>query len=140
MDQEPLVTEQIEDGKRLIERLVNEGVSVTAAGWVKETENGRWYLYLASNLVGDDGATRPAYSRINATVRQMPQLVWIRPLKVKAIAPSDPVAQAAVEISRRYPSKHPIRLGGGDMGGVSVDEVYIYPPLAATVPGGTARP
>jgi len=37
MDYVPLVNEQIEDGKRLLERLAEEGVTVKAAGPVSVT-------------------------------------------------------------------------------------------------------
>jgi hypothetical protein len=51
MDQGPLVSEQIEDGKRFLERLAAQDVPVTAAAWIKESERPRWYLYLATPLV-----------------------------------------------------------------------------------------
>jgi hypothetical protein len=73
MDQGAWVSEQINDGKGFLERLAEEGVPVTAAAWVKESENGRWYLYLATPLVPEDGGKRPAYRRINTVFRQMPQ-------------------------------------------------------------------
>ena len=64
MAQATLVEMQINDGLRLIHRLADEGVLVAAAGWVKEIESGQWFLYLATSLVGEDGATRPAYRRV----------------------------------------------------------------------------
>ena len=57
MDQGPLVSEQIEDGKRLLQRLAEDGATITAACWLKESESGRWYLYVASSLVGKGGGT-----------------------------------------------------------------------------------
>jgi hypothetical protein len=41
MDYVPLVEDQIEDGRRLIARLVAEGFKVTAASWIWDTEDGQ---------------------------------------------------------------------------------------------------
>ena len=55
MAQETLVGMQFKEGRRLLDRLAREGVPVTAAAWVKESESGDWYLYLATPLVAEDG-------------------------------------------------------------------------------------
>src|SRR5437660_12729851 len=71
MAQATLVEMQINEGQRLIDRLAKEGVAVTGAAWVKESENGDWYLYVVTPLVGEDGATKPAYRRVNRVIREM---------------------------------------------------------------------
>ena len=61
MAQASLVEMQIIEGQTLIDRLTHEGIGVTAAAWVKESESGDWYLYLATPLVGRvDEAHLPA--------------------------------------------------------------------------------
>jgi hypothetical protein len=127
MDQTPLVETLVEDGQRLVGRLRDEGVGVTAAFWAREDENGPWVLYLATALVGEDGATREAYGRVQQAYRQMPQPFWIQPLQIKVVGPSDPVTKDVLELQRRYPGKRPIRLGETHLGGLSFEEVYIYP-------------
>ena len=47
--------------------------------------------------------------------------------QVKLIPTSDPLAQAALEINRRFPGRMATRFGGGSFGGMGVDGVYIYP-------------
>ena len=71
MAQAALVEMQIKEGQTLIERLTHDGIEVTAAAWVKETESGDWYLYLATPFVSEDGATKAAYRRVNAVIREM---------------------------------------------------------------------
>jgi hypothetical protein len=44
MAQATMVEMQIKEGQRLLGRLAQEGVAVTAAAWVKESESGDWYL------------------------------------------------------------------------------------------------
>ena len=127
MDQIPLATEQIEAGRKLIERLVENGIAVTAAGWVKESDGWQWYLYLVTPLVGEDGATTPAYRRILAVLRtgSPPE---IDPFLIKVVGPNKPVGQAILDAQR-----HGSRLWGGysgtSLGGMSVDGAYVYPPL-----------
>ena len=40
-----MVTEQIADGKRFLDRLREEGFPVTVAGWLRESSNGRWVFF-----------------------------------------------------------------------------------------------
>jgi hypothetical protein len=134
MDQGTLVTQQLEDGKRLLQRLAEEGIAVTAACWVKESESGRWYLYIASPLVGEDGATKQAYRRILPLVRQMPQPFWVDPFDVKAVAPSAPLAEAVARLYKGYPGTGPLRYDDYRLGDVSVEGAYVYPLLPASVP------
>ena len=97
MAQATLVEMQINEGQRLIDRLAQEGIAVTAAAWVKESESGDWYLYLATPLVGEDGATRPAYRRVNTVIREMKKEgFWMDPVEIKVIGPHDPIAKDMV--------------------------------------------
>ncbi len=61
VDSIALVGEQINAGRKLIERLKGAGIPVSAAAWVKPTERFHWYLYLVTPLVGEDGAKKLAY-------------------------------------------------------------------------------
>lgn len=128
MDQGTLVEMQLENGQQLIDRLVEKGVRVTAACWVKESDGGLWFLYLATPLVGEDGAVRPAYRRVNEVIRQMQeQGVWIDPLEIKVIALDDPVAKAIAAVRDRYPATKPTWLRGNRLGKLEIEEAYIYP-------------
>ena len=55
MDQDTVVSEQTESGKRLIEVLVANGFDVRIAFWAKPTDEGKWFLYLASPIVDEKG-------------------------------------------------------------------------------------
>jgi hypothetical protein len=121
---------QIKEGQTLLERLAHEGIAVTAAGWVKESDSGDWYLYLATPLVGEDGATTPAYRRVNAVIRKMEQEGFrMDPFDKKVIGPHDPIARdmAAHRVAR--PGGPPTPFRGSRLGDLYVEEAYIYPPL-----------
>jgi hypothetical protein len=133
MDQFPLVSEQIDDGKRLIARLVEEGIPVRAAFWVKESGSGKWYLYIATSLVGKGGATSRAYGRILPLLEQMPQPFGINFFRVKAVGPSSPIAEAALALQERHPGNRGIHYEGPQLGGKYIEAAYIYPPINALV-------
>jgi hypothetical protein len=128
MDQATLVEMQIQDGRRLTDKLAAEGIPVTAAFWAKEGESGQWYLYLATPLVGEDGATRAAYRRVNAVILQAQEdSCRIDPLEVKVIAPGNPIAKAAAAVRDRQAGIGPTWFRGDRLGGLSVEAAYIYP-------------
>ncbi len=130
MDQIPLVNEQIEGGRKLIERLLANGIPIVAAGWVKEYDLWGWYLYLVTPLVSEDGDTLPAYRRINAVLRGGPQPPEIDPFQIKAVGPSGRVGRA-IHDAQRYAGRAWPFAGISTLGGLSVDGAYFYPPLVA---------
>ncbi len=128
MAQATLVEMQIQDGHRLLERLTQEGVVVAAAAWVRETESGDWYLYLATPLVGEDGATLPAYRRVNALIREMEKDGFgMDPFEIKVIGPHDPIANDIVAHRGNRPPKYLTRFQGHRLGELAVEEAFIYP-------------
>ena len=55
MDQALLVEQQIDDGQEFFDLLISDGFDVSAAAWVKPSEEDRWLLYLVSKVVDDRG-------------------------------------------------------------------------------------
>jgi hypothetical protein len=133
MDQAVLVDEQIQDGRRVIERLGAEGVPVTAAAWVKESEGGPWYFCIVTPLVTEDSGVRPAYRRVGPLIRQMPQPCWVDPLEIRVEAPDSEVGKAIRDVAGRRPGPVPTPYGSVRLGGLSIDGAYVYPPVAAPV-------
>jgi hypothetical protein len=128
MAQATLVETEIKEGQRLIDRLIQEGVLVTAAAWVKESESGDWYLYLATPLVTEDGGKRPAYRRVNTVMRKMEEEgLGMDPFAKKVIAPDDPIAQDIVAHRPSRPTGFPAPFRGSRLGDLAVDEAFLYP-------------
>jgi hypothetical protein len=128
MAQATLVDIQIKDGQRLIDRLTQEGVVVTAAAWVKESESGDWYLYLATPLVTEGGGKRSAYHRVNAVIRELlKEGFGMDPYAKKVIGPHDPIARDLVANRGVHPGGPPTPFRGSRLGDLDVEEAYIYP-------------
>src|SRR5262245_39346710 len=124
MDQGPLVTEQIDAGARLANEFDRQ-TPLQAAFWLKESEDRQWYLYLISDQINDTNFDR-AYAEVLRLLGRGPHL-WLDPLQVKVAGVENPVAKAVIATQQQYPGSFATRLRNRMLGGVSVDEVYIYP-------------
>jgi hypothetical protein len=127
MDTELLVDSRIDDGLRFVTQLGRDAFEVVLAFWVRTSEEGSWYLYLASPAVDAErigDAYRIAYASLNKLPDSSLSLSDIR-----LVHPDHPIAQDVREILRRYPpGRMPTRSRCPTLGGLAIDEVYIYPP------------
>ncbi len=128
MDTDALVDNLVEDGQKLVEHLWQSGFDLTAAFWLKASENGRWYFYVVSPDVEAEGLAQ-AYRRLHLLIRRMPQPFRIDPLEVRLIGPTDPIARDVLDIHSRVPGPRacPIRWGGTRLGNVGIEGAYLYP-------------
>lgn len=111
-----LVTEQIEDGRRLGERLAQDGFAVPAACWGGEDDSGQWHLYLVSPVVEAEGIQK-AYLRVHAVIREMQKTGFsMDPFDVKVVGPSELLAEAILKAQRHHPSRPPIWCNGVTFG------------------------
>lgn len=144
MDQNSVVNGQTECGNRLIAALAAAGFDVQVAFWAKPTDEGKWFLYLSTPIVDEQGPAA-AYRLVHRILRQTPDL-WIEPLAIRVVGLNDSLAKAASELAQptvpesplavRNPKPYPgmTQLDGSTLGGVSIDGAYIYPPPAHNSP------
>jgi hypothetical protein len=125
MDYELLVDRQIEDGKSLLGGLVHDGFDVTVAFWVRTSEEGLWFLYIGSTSVRTMSLA-DAYRVVYGALRRVPN-TEIPISNVKIVDADNPVARSAIEVRDRYPARLPARYNGKRLGGMSIEEAYIYP-------------
>ena len=128
MDQGALVIDQIDAGARFLGEF-QKYIPVEAAFWLKESDEGEWSLYVASDQITDDNFD-VAYGEVLRIAGILGE-PHFDPFQVKLIGAGDPLAQAALEINRRYPGPVATRFHGRVFGGLPVEEVYVYPsPIA----------
>jgi hypothetical protein len=125
MDTVALVGSQVNDGWRLVERLQQEKIPILAAGWVKPAEEDRWSLYIATPLVDRNGPAK-AYREVYGCLRSLENL-WISDSDVKLVGENHPVTRDILDIMRQYPGRVPPRSRRPFLGGVAIEEAYIYP-------------
>src|SRR3954462_9877886 len=110
MDTELLVDERVDDGRRLLSELVRSGFDVTAAFWIKTSEEGLWFLYIASAAVSQ-GKVGDAYGAVYAAMSRLPH-PSISLSDIKLVAPDNPIAADAISIRDRYAARIPTRYNG----------------------------
>ena len=132
MDTIALVENRIEDGQRLLDRLGEKGFVVRAACWLKPAYQDRWSLYIASPSVDEQG-TLDAYRQLGPVLRSLGD-EWITSSDVVLVGAQHPLAQDALDLLRRFPHRKPIQSPRSLLGGIPVEEVYVYPLGKTPVP------
>jgi len=128
MDQAPLVREEIEAGAEFIRRC-GQYAPVAAAYWLKGSDEENRHFYVASDRFGDRN-TLDAYGQALRVIKEMNDLN-LRPLRLRVVGVDDPVVRAVLDFYHRYPGRALARYDDRLLGGVPVDEVYIYPQPSA---------
>jgi hypothetical protein len=128
MDQGPLVIEEIDAAEELI-RSFDAIRPVKAAFWLKASDDDLRFLYITSDSI-TDANLGDAYRDIGRLARQHPS-PYLDVFRMKLIPGNHSLAIAATDIVSRYPASLPTRMGGGRLGDVTVDDVYMYPPLTS---------
>ena len=123
MDQGPLVMEQIDAGVKLAEKFAAYA-PLQSVFWLKEPDDGQWFLYLASEQI-DDTNFDIAYGEVLRILGKGPHL-WLDPFQVKVTGADDPVARAVFELRNNYSNRLPTRLRNCKLGGLRVEEAFIY--------------
>lgn len=119
-----MVTEQIDAGAKLASEFDSKYKPLKAAFWLKESEDGQWFLYLVSDQI-DDTNFHLAYGEVPRLLGRGPHL-WLDPFQIKVAGIDDPVAKAVLEIQQKYPGRPATRLRNRMVGGLNVEEAFIY--------------
>ncbi|MBY0231055.1 MAG: hypothetical protein K2W96_17360 [Gemmataceae bacterium] len=129
-----MVNDRGEAGKRLVEALSTTGYLVELAFWAKPTEEGRWFLYLASRLVDEKGPAE-GYRLVLGFLRDNPN-PWIEPLDVRVLGLEDSMTKAVLarakpRMSSLKPYPGMTRFDDVYLAGVSMDGALVYPLVPA---------
>lgn len=130
MAQGPLVERQIEAGEELIRSLATDGFPVSLAFWAQESDDGLWFLYIASPVVDERGLA-DSYRIVQRTRRSMPDLL-VDFFDIKLIGESEPIVRDLLKSRGSYRGQ--TQVGGRQLGHVSIDRALIYPPITVTSP------
>ncbi len=125
MDTTTLVSDLTDEGKKIIDQLLQHGFDVTAAFWLKKTEDGKWRYYIVSPVT--ESNNKP-YGQLYTLTMQM-ELNWIDPFTVKLLGPGNPIAKEVLAIHAAHTGKksRPIHWSGPTLGNVSIEGAYLYP-------------
>src|SRR5690242_3730412 len=107
MDTGTLVEKQVDDGQVLIRLLVEESLDVTAACWIKTSEEGIWFLYIATQEVDSSGLSA-AYRKVYQILRSI-EGTCISTSDIKLIGKNNPIARDVISIRGTRVSGIPTR-------------------------------
>ena len=128
MDRTTLVTEQRDDGQRLLDELIRNGFDVQAAAWIKASDDSRWSFFIASQAVDDKGFFQ-AYRDVQRIIRGTSNLS-VGPFDVKLLSASHPLVADVQRIYQRFPAPLQTQFGGSELGKMSIEDALIYPPVS----------
>ena len=123
MDQGTLVGMQVDGGKALLDALRGGGFDVVVGGWTKSSEEGDWYLYIASKDVDDRGLAE-AYRTVYTVINANPEF-GIDPFEVKLVGQRNPIAKDLQDL-RGASDRLATRSRRPRLGHMSVEETYVY--------------
>jgi len=121
MDNETLVSDQTDAGSELLARLKSAGIAVTVAFWAYATEDQRWYFYIATPMVEEEGIAM-AYRKLNIELGRI-RSPWLQRNELRLISNIDPIALGALEYAD---DQFATTYGGRALGSLIVDGAYIY--------------
>jgi hypothetical protein len=129
MDSDVLVDDMIEDGRRLTRRLVQEGVPLLAAFWLKRSSEDRCFrLYLSTPLYNlQDQTSRIAAHAELTRVFRMLTFVELGSDDVQLLGEHDPTTAEVVRILQAYGGIRPRRIRDGRFGPEWYANCYVYP-------------
>src|ERR1700723_820469 len=105
MDQIALVENQIDDGQRLLDKLMEADFVVRAACWVKPAEEDWWSLYIATPAVDEKGPS-VGYGQVIPVLRSL-EPVTIGASDIKLVGEKHPIVEDAIDLLRRFPHSSP---------------------------------
>ena len=126
MDTTTLVTNRIDDGRRLLARLANRGVDVAVAGWLETGDEGRRYLYIATGMVDEVGPAK-SYSAVYAALDAI-RPHTISDSDIKLIGPNHLIARDLLSVRRDDLGSNSTG-GRFEVGPSLVEDSYIYPSI-----------
>jgi hypothetical protein len=126
MDTNGLVTRRVEDGRKYINLLSARGFDVTAACWVRTSEEDVWLLYVASPRV-DNRKLADAYSGAYAVLQTM-EGTTVSASEVKLVGENSLIATEILDVRRRYADTFVDSSILRQVGSVMIEEAYVYGP------------
>ncbi len=135
MDQDSLVNEQIEAAAEFLSEF-EKSIPIVVAFWLKEQDEGRWTLYIASDRI-DEMHLQTAYMEMLRVKKEINNPNF-DPYRVTLLGLRQPMVRAALEIYKKHSAKIPLRLRDRTFGDVYAEEVYLIrgPTGDYTMPSG----
>lgn len=134
MDQTRVVDIQLDDGMAIVAAFTKAGYDIAAACWLKDSEDRRWRLYLASPGFRGDGSVTARRLLFEAHLRNQKAFNMLTPIRF--VAEDHPVVAGVRELQERCSDKVAIICRARTFGDVDAEEVLVLPKVP---PGSDAE-
>lgn len=125
MDKKILVDRDIEEGKKLVQKLDEVNFELNGALWFYIAEDERWRLLLFSPLIDSKGLSH-CYSIIQEILRKVPNDYSISLEDVSLLSPKDQLFRLLRMAIRTGAGISTIRFTGNSINGVIIEDALIY--------------
>ena len=126
MDKTILVEKDIEEGRRLIEVLQQNGFPVSSAFWLYKPEPEEWRLTFASPLYDEQGPLK-SYQFIQSVLSKLSPPIGISITDTSVVSSHNELVENLRHIpSSKSPQLSEIRLRGNSINNKYIDDIYIY--------------
>jgi hypothetical protein len=122
MVKETLLNSDVAFGERVIQRLDASGLPVSVALWLRKGEEEPFQLLLGSSFYDKLGHEK-AYLKLAHAVT--PEENWVS-IHIRLRGIRDPLIRALRKIFGKTANVDGMRLGGQTIGGVWIDDAYVY--------------
>ena len=125
MDTTILVEKDIESGKILLEYLDKKNLDIKAALWLYNSEMGRWYFLISTELVDQEGA-RKLYFQIANHIKKIRDSINFDVDDIRLAPYSSPLINLLKIAIRTGPGISGIRFQQNVINGHLIEDAYIY--------------
>ena len=117
----------IDEGREVLDHLAADGVDISAALWAHDAENDRWSRCIVSSFAdehGDRAGFRRVFEALDALEAMKSR--WLEWSDIRVVGLDSPLAGDAVGMYGGFPPEKPTRYYGPSLGGIVVDQAYLY--------------
>jgi hypothetical protein len=134
VDQEVLVTSGLRAGRQLLERLAQESFDVTAAAWLRTTDDRQWYLHIVSAETKSQGIHKATLTLLRV-VHELPAVppypetptARLESADVRLLDADEHLAKCISDVYKRYSPSVDSFIAGGRFAPYDFDTlVYLY--------------
>jgi hypothetical protein len=124
MATDALVADRIERGEHLISELIERQFPVSAAVWIRTSEDNSWLLYIVSSGVDTDGLTE-SYRRFHTMLQTIPAARTLQ-FHTRLIGLTNPISLDVLALMQLWQGALPTWHHGPQLGNLAIEEAYIY--------------
>jgi hypothetical protein len=119
-----LVSPDVDLGSQVVRTLDAAGFPLTVALWSFNDEGGEYELVMGTPLYDKEGQ-KQAYLKLLSALSPLDQRV-VHNLRMRLLGHKDPLIRALRRTFAKTASVEGMRLGGHAIGGVWIDDAYVY--------------